>query len=463
MKPGVYDRQEQVNSRLDKVRRVASQLPENQRELLGDVIEKLARIAEELHHPPDNSRDGNESISAQPSTDSHMITEGEIARVPDGHLPLEQEKAQSISRESLYHTIFQEASLGIKVINLEGQIVDSNPAFQELVGYPAQDLHGRSFNDFTHPADIQETQRLFDELIAGKVSNYRLEKRYVRGDGEVSWVRLVISLVRDEEDQPLYAIGMAENINERKVIEAELVEVHTRMVDSGEKERLHLAQELHDGPLQDLLGLIYKLNPLLSDLPQGENHQLLKEAIDELQDVMSELRAICGELRPPTLAPFGLAKAIRSHIEHIRKRRPDLKITLRLMDDGHMLSERIRLALFRIYQQSVMNTIRHAEANHLHIHFEFDAEEILLEIRDDGQGFKLPKRWVELVRQGHFGLVGAAERAEAIGGWFQIESEPNEGTNVQVVVPMTAELQIAPKGRLSVSMRNIFNPPRSKS
>jgi PAS domain S-box-containing protein len=82
---------------------------------------------------------------------------------------------------------------------------------------------------------------------------------------------------------------------------------------------------------------------------------------------------------------------------------------------GKTLPERLRLALFRIYQVALTNVIRHAQASRVDVRFHFDAERVVLEIQDDGRGFVLPGRWIEFAREGHLGLVGAAERAESVG------------------------------------------------
>jgi signal transduction histidine kinase len=105
------------------------------------------------------------------------------------------------------------------------------------------------------------------------------------------------------------------------------------------------------------------------------------------------------------------------------------------MPDGQALPEQVRLALFRIYQQALNNVVRHAQASLVSIRFELDAQQTLLQIQDDGRGFEVPKRWIELVRRGHLGLVGIVERAEAIGGRLEVVSTPGEGSLVRVVVP----------------------------
>lgn len=345
--------------------------------------------------------------------------------------------------EQRFHTIFKDAPVGIELVDLDGWIVESNPAFQKLLGYTAAEIRQLTFAELTHPEDVQATHDLLQELMAGKRDDFCLEKRYLRKDGSIVWGQLTMSLFRTDDRQPLYAIGMVEDITAQKQMQAELAEVQRRMIDSGETERLHLAQELHDGPLQDLHGVAYQVN-LLRDAIQAESGlQDLAEVNASLKKVIQMLRAMCGELRPPALAPFGLEKALRSHAEQVQELQPELKIMLDVQPDGQLLSERVRLTLFRIYQHLLANVVRHAEAHHVVIHFTFDDNWIRLEIRDDGRGFEVPRRWVQMVRKGHFGLVGAIERAEALGGNLKVRSQPGAGTTIQVIVPRQEVDQVA--------------------
>jgi signal transduction histidine kinase len=154
-----------------------------------------------------------------------------------------------------------------------------------------------------------------------------------------------------------------------------------------------------------------------------------------LNQVIQMLRSIMSELRPPTLAPFGLEKAIRSHAERFQEVHPELELHLDLMPDQQNLSEPVRLALFRIYQQALTNVVRHADARQINIRFYLNTDRAALEIEDDGRGFDVPARWIGLVRQGHLGLAGAAERAGAVGGQLNVISAPGQGTRLQVSVP----------------------------
>jgi signal transduction histidine kinase len=158
-----------------------------------------------------------------------------------------------------------------------------------------------------------------------------------------------------------------------------------------------------------------------------------------LQHVIGTLRAICGELRPPALAPFGLERAIRSYAEQYQSAHPEIDVQLDLACDNQALPERVRLALFRICQEALNNVAQHAQARSVLIRFTFDAEQAVLQIEDDGAGFVVPARWLELARRGHLGILGAAERAEAIGGQLEVVSAVGAGTVVRVGIPRSAE------------------------
>jgi signal transduction histidine kinase len=211
-------------------------------------------------------------------------------------------------------------------------------------------------------------------------------------------------------------------------------ELNGRLQNSMELERLRLAQELHDNPMQSLYSAIYRIEEL-----RGTAEPKLKEALGDvkqyIQNVLQDLRATAKELRPPTIFNFGLENAIRSHANDVLEKHPNLNLYLSLAHDRQILPEKVRLALFRIFQQSIANVIRHSKATEVHVRFSFDAEEAHLEITDNGKGFEVPSNWIDFVRQGHYGLAGAAERANTLGGVFKVQSKPGNSTTIQVTIP----------------------------
>ena len=284
-------------------------------------------------------------------------------------------------------------------------------------------------------------EELFSQATVASPAALAAHKRALQGRSgayELDWLdrsyRCYVEPFHNSEERLIGCIGIALDQSESLRMQAELAEVQRRLIDSTESERLQLAQELHDGPMQELYGLTYHLETLRNGGDDQERSQTISALQARLQGVIHTLRATAGELRPPTLAPLGLEKAIRSHADHFQQTEPDLVIRLNLAPDGQALSERVRLALFRIYQMALTNVIRHAEATEVDIRLSLNPETVTLEIQDDGRGFQLPERWVELARQGHLGLVGALERAEAVGGKLYIETAPGRGTLVRVIV-----------------------------
>ena len=182
--------------------------------------------------------------------------------------------------------------------------------------------------------------------------------------------------------------------------------------------------------------MIYQLDDLRDVLKDLEEEKILDECDHTLHRVVNSLRTICRELRPPSLSPFGLEVAIRDHVEKFRDQNPDIQVNLDLMQDRQVLSDSVRLALFRIYQQAIHNVARHAQASEVHIRFLWDEETIILEVEDNGIGFEVPDNWMKLAREEHFGLLGIAERVESIRGKLEIMSALGSGTLIRAIAPL---------------------------
>jgi len=338
--------------------------------------------------------------------------------------------------EARFRSIFESVTVGVKVLDLEGRILQTNYAFQSMVGYKEEELVGNPFYKFLHADDVRQATRLFKDAKVNGTSYFRFEHRTIHRDQSIVWVKTVFTVIKrgNETGKPDLVVGIVENITEQKRLELEMAELNSRLQNSMELERLRLAQELHDNPMQSLYSAIYRIEEL-----RGTADPKLKDALgdvkEHIQNVLQDLRATAKELRPPTIFNFGLENAIRSHANDILEKHPNLNIYLSLAHDRQILPEKVRLALFRIFQQSIANVIRHSKATEVHVRFSFDAEEANLEIKDNGKGFDVPSNWIDFVRQGHYGLAGAAERANTLGGVFKVKSTPGNSTTIQVTIP----------------------------
>ncbi|HSL45529.1 MAG TPA: PAS domain S-box protein [Anaerolineales bacterium] len=354
---------------------------------------------------------------------------------------LSAKQALAISEER-FRSIFESVTVGIKVLDLEGRILQTNRAFQSMIGYTEAALVGNFFYNFLYPEDVRKAIHLFQDVTNKGTSSFRFEHRTVHRGQSILWVKTIFTVIRKgtDDESPAFVVGIVENITEQKRIELEVAELNNRLQASMELERLRLAQELHDSPMQSLYSAIYRIEEL-----RGNADDTLKEALSDvkqhIQNVLQDLRATAKELRPPTIFNFGLENAIRSHANDVVEKHPNLNVHLSLAHDRQILPEKVRLALFRIFQQSLANVIRHAKATEVHVRFSFDAEEANLEITDNGRGFDVPANWIDFVRQGHYGLAGAAERANALGGAFKVQSKPGHSTTIRVTIPWRESIE----------------------
>lgn len=137
---------------------------------------------------------------------------------------LEQKWIAGATEESelRFRTFFETTPVGFVVGDFQGLPLTSNPAMHQMLGYSEAEMKELDPNLVTHPADIEEDAALFRELLAGKRSSYRLEKRYISKDGRIFWGDLSVTLVRDAQGQPAYFFAMIMDIDERKRAEVAL-------------------------------------------------------------------------------------------------------------------------------------------------------------------------------------------------------------------------------------------------
>ena len=189
--------------------------------------------------------------------------------------------------ESKFRTIFERVAVGIALVSIDGQLVESNPALREMLRYGAEELRNRVFNEFIHPEDAVIDVDLDQELIAGKRDHYQIEKRFVRKDGGVVWCQLNVSLVRGGQEERPFTICMVEDITERKRLE-------TQFFQSQKMETIgRLAGGIaHD--FNNLLTVIKGYTQLsLSHIQEGdpcrENIEEIKAAAERAAELTNQL------------------------------------------------------------------------------------------------------------------------------------------------------------------------------
>ena len=212
-----------------------------------------------------------------------------------------------------------------------------------------------------------------------------------------------------------------------------LQDAQRRLLTERENERKHLARELHDQVIQDLLTYNYRLEELIEDNPLL--HDDIHDIRNSVRDMVEDIRHICGRLRPPTIDTFGLETTLQSYT-HSFSERYGIAVDLQVDSKIGRLSEDIELSLFRIIQESLNNTAKHANASTVSIHLNYRNQRLFqLLISDDGVGLIDEFDLGQLSRDGHFGLLGITERVALFGGSITFRNRVGGGLQIEVEVP----------------------------
>ena len=155
-----------------------------------------------------------------------VVLKGIKSRVSIIHDITDRKRASDalLRSEKRYRSVFDEAPIGICNVNSEGVMINVNPAFEKMLGYGKNELTGRSMLEITHPEEKQINQFQLAEIVAGRQKTIRIEKRYLKKDGEITWANVKVSGVYNDRNEFLYTISMIEDITENKNQENALME-----------------------------------------------------------------------------------------------------------------------------------------------------------------------------------------------------------------------------------------------
>ncbi|HEX9118251.1 MAG TPA: sensor histidine kinase, partial [Anaerolineae bacterium] len=211
-----------------------------------------------------------------------------------------------------------------------------------------------------------------------------------------------------------------------------------RLVDIQEEERRYIARELHDEAGQELTSLLVGLGLLGRELADRPSLLARVQELKEMTDgIMANLHRLSVRLRPAVLDRLGLVPALRQHVETFLEENGLTGEFATVGLDNVKLSPEVEITVYRVVQEALTNIARHAQASHVDVLLEkrdSDGGEprVLAIIEDDGVGFDP----VEAAQRGRLGVFGMEERAQVLGGSFQVESMPGAGTTVFVEIPI---------------------------
>lgn len=346
----------------------------------------------------------------------------------------------------LYRKIFNYAKGGISIVSLKGEWVKVNQSLVQLLGYPEEELYTMAFQDITHKDDLEKDINLMHQLLNGEIENYQMEKRYFHKDGHIVWVLLTVSLVRDENNDPLYFISQITDISDQK--SASWRFKFLMNVIKGQNKTLKDFTYIATHDIRTHIGNLSSISEFLEDefpnLTESENFEMLKESISNLKATIEHLSQIKIDksIKEQNLEVLLLDTYVTNatyNVNAIAKR--ENCTIINNVESG------IKVMGTEAYLDSIIlnfltNAIKYKSLDRnpiIELSTEIKNQYVVLTIKDNGVGIDLSKNGSKLFTlNGTFnnhhdsrgvGLFITKNHIESLGGKIEVESELNKGTS----------------------------------
>ena len=377
----------------------------------------------------------------------------------------EQKRTEEALRESeaRFRGTFENAAVGIALVGMDGAWLHVNEKLCEIVGYAREELQEKTFQDITHPEDLEAALELFGRLVRGEIDSYQIEKRYFHKEGHVVWIELTTALQRDDQGKPLYRISIVQDISARMWIEAELVEAKERAEEMARLKSAFLANMSHEirTPLTGILGFA---SLLVRHVPEKQRRyaerietagQRLLETLNAVL-MLAKLEADRVEMERE---PLRVAEEIEEIVQFFRSSAKAKGLRLLFRRDGPGAAEAEALldrgAFVSTLQNLISNAIKFTDTGHVTVtvaagETSGEAERrVHVHVEDTGIGIDvafLPYLFEEFrqessgMNRSHegtgLGLALAKRLAEQMGGTLEVQSEKGRGSRFTLSFPL---------------------------
>ncbi|MFT4017745.1 MAG: PAS domain S-box protein [Agriterribacter sp.] len=342
-----------------------------------------------------------------------------------------------VSSEKKYKQLFENNPLPMMMLSYpELNIIDVNEAAILQYGFTKEMFLKKNIKDI----QVKEELLDFKDYIKEDVAGYQeagVWKHHKIDETIISVEIFVHSMIIDGLKAKLV---LAHDITQKVETEKKQTEYleQIRMLtgylqEVRETERKNIAREIHDELGQQLTVLKMEIAWMIKKLEVNEKNVEVKltELLDTIDGTMTAVRRICAELRPTVLDDIGLEAAMEWHIKQFQQATGIQVKLLSATEDFHIPAD-IKTALFRIFQESLTNIARHANASVVQVDLSKKEGFITLMITDNGRGFDM----AIADQKRTLGILGMKERSLALGGEYKINSKPGKGTAIRVSIPL---------------------------
>ncbi len=274
-------------------------------------------------------------------------------------------------------------------------------------------------------------EALFSQIFGFPVQALRA----VMAFGAAVFVIRFLRAFQVEADQRIAKLqkDRLEEAHQRELLRAELFR---RVVAAQESERQRIARDLHDETGQALTAIGMGLRGVADNVsPRNKAGLVILHRLQTLTaDALKELQRVISDLRPSHLDDLGLSAALRWYAGRLQEIAA-LTVKVDIMGEEQPIDEAVKITVFRIVQESLNNTIKHANATEVIIELSFRENGVHILARDNGDGFDLDKVKLRRTSRPSLGLAGMEERAALLGGRVTVQSRPGYGTEVEALIP----------------------------
>ncbi len=341
----------------------------------------------------------------------------EIERAHLERARAESAEAERRAAEWHYRQLFTTNASPIVLVDPSGAVVEVNPAAATLWGdtrgSTLHDLLGLSVDDIT----ATTTPRTVTIITPnGDERTYRPSISSLDTVGDGSSHQVVLEDITEEHRSEIEARAWAGEV-----------------LRAQEEERRRIAREIHDDPLQRLLQLARRVESLGDAAPANGDHGRWDVVREELLETVGHLREVTRGLHPAGLDQYGLVAAVRGLLVDVEIQH---EVATRFLLDGDVVrgTPEAEIGAFRIIQEAVRNTVRHADATLLTVEMHFVGDALHVRVTDDGRGFD--SHTVGALDGRHLGIHSMRERAHLLGGRCDILATPDHGTTIDARVPL---------------------------
>ncbi|MCB9363048.1 MAG: response regulator [Flavobacteriales bacterium] len=334
---------------------------------------------------------------------------------------LYQLKEQNNKLKNKYQKVFAESNDAIMIFDQKGRLIDYNKASLELFSTTKPQLNLTLLTDLV--SNKIEADYIFNTLLNNKkgIINYESKLAF---NGIEKTCLISASKIADNYDDSFTFQAIIRDISENVALDQLIIK---STIAAQENERGRIARDLHDSVGQSLVGIKFQLEQLK---PNASKNQI--ELIDDISNLLSssiqQLRSICYGITPPVLTDFGIEKAINQLCINYSKN--NLSINTEFNQKVHALDKDLEIGLYRIIQEFIQNSIKHANCKNINISFQISQNKLLLALNDDGVGFD-----VSNISNG-LGIANIKSRVKSLKGNLNVQSKIGGGTKIEVDIPL---------------------------